>query len=357
MEPKALIPKTSGQICWESPANIALVKYWGKHSIQLPMNPSLSFALKESVVKICVDYEIDPEARLELLSFLFNNHPREGFALRIQNYLSALVSLFPFLQHTRLRIRSESTFPHSAGIASSAAAFSALALCVSSIEAEINKQTPGGTDFLKKASFSARLGSGSACRSIYDGFVLWGKTGLLSGSSDEFAIRLDEGMVHTGFRRLKDSVLIVDSHTKKVSSSEGHALMQQHPYRDKRVEQASLNLKKLLQALKEGDFETFGEVTENEALSLHGLMMSSNPGYILMQPNTIRLLRMIRDFRRETGIHVYFTLDAGPNIHLIYKETDAGKVVPFIKSDLTTYSEDGRWIDDAMGGGPRKLIG
>jgi len=357
MKPKAPIPEISGQICWESPANIALIKYWGKYSVQLPINPSLSFVLRQSVVKICMDYEIDPKTRLQLLSFSLNDHSREDFASRIQGYLSSLVPWFPFLQHAQIRIHSQSTFPHSAGIASSAAAFSALALCLCSIEAKINNNTTDGADFLRKASFAARLGSGSACRSIYDGFVLWGKTGLLSGSSDEFAIRLDEGMVHTGFRRLKDSVLIVDSHTKKVSSSEGHALMQQHPYRDKRVEQASLNLKKLLQALKEGDFETFGEVTENEALSLHGLMMSSNPGYILMRPNTIRLLKLIRDFRRDTGTHLFFTLDAGPNIHLIYKETDAGKVVPFIKSDLTTYSEDGRWIDDAMGGGPRKLIG
>ncbi len=356
MKPKAPIPEISGQICWESPANIALVKYWGKHSVQLPINPSLSFVLRQSVVKICMDYKIEPKTRLQLISFSLNGHPREDFASRIQGYLSSLEPWFPFLQHAQIRIRSQSTFPHSAGIASSAAAFSALALCLCSIEAEINHNTTNGEGFLRKASFAARLGSGSACRSVYDGFAIWGNTRLLKGSSDEFAVRLDEAMVHSAFHRLKDSILIVDSRSKKVSSSDGHALMQQHPFREKRIEQANRNLEKLVLSLKTGDIKTFGEIIENEALSLHSLMMSSNPGYILMRPDTIRLLELIRDFRRETGTHLFFTLDAGPNIHVIYNENDAGKVVPFIRSELVQYCENGRWIDDSKGDGPRMLV-
>lgn len=356
MKPKAPIPKISGQICWESPANIALVKYWGKYSVQLPINPSLSFVLRHSVVKICMEYHIDPKNRFQLISFSLNDHPRDDFASRIQGYLSSLVPWFTFLKHAQISIQSQSTFPHSAGIASSAAAFSALALCLCSIEAEINHNTTDHAGFLKKASFVARLGSGSACRSVYDGFALWGNTKLLKASSDEYAVRLDEAMVHNGFRHLKDSILIVDSRTKKVSSSDGHALMQQHPFREKRIEQANRNLETLVLSMKTGDIKTFGEIIENEALGLHGLMMSSNPGYILMRPNTIRLLELIRDFRHDTGTPLFFTLDAGPNIHVIYHENDTGQVVPFIRSELAKYCEDGRWIDDSKGDGPKRLV-
>lgn len=351
---KTGLPKASGRICWQSPANIALVKYWGKYPLQIPMNPSLSFVLKESVVKICMDYLIDPGSPFQLVSFLLNGQVNAVFKSRIQKYLESLVPFFPFLQHAQLHIDSESSFPHSAGIASSAAAFSALALCICSIEETIGREAADGDEFLRKASFISRLGSGSACRSLYDGMVLWGKTDLQAGSSDDFAIRLGESKVHRSFLNIKDSVLIVNSDRKKVSSSAGHALMHHHPYREQRKEQASANLKKLLNALEKGDMSLFGKVIENEALSLHSLMMSSNPGYILMHPNTIRLLEKIRDFRTETGIQAYFTLDAGPNIHLLYSEADATHVIPFIKDELAGLCQNGRWIDDGMGPGPQK---
>ncbi len=348
-------PRTSGQTCWQSPANIALVKYWGKYPVQIPMNPSLSFVLKGSVVKICMDYSIDPDSPFELVSFSLNGQVNDIFKSRIDNYLEGLVPFFPFLKHAQIHIDSESSFPHSAGIASSAAAFSALALCVCSIEAEISGKAPGTEAFLRRASFMARLGSGSACRSIYDGMVLWGKTEQLPGSSDEYAVKLEIRHVHRRFMKMKDAVLIVDSGTKKVSSSAGHALMHHHPYREQRKEQASANLGRLLNALQRGEMPLFGEIIEDEALNLHSLMMSSSPGYILMHPNTIRLLEKIREFRRETRAHAYFTLDAGPNIHLIYPESDAAQVIPFIRDELTSLCRDGRWIDDGMGTGPERI--
>lgn len=348
---KSVFEAAQGSVSWKSPANIAIIKYWGKYPVQLPMNPSLSFVLKNSVVKIRMDYEIKTGDHFRLAHFSINGSQNDAFKKRIAGYLEGLTEHFPFLQHTRLRIESTSTFPHSAGIASSAAAFSALALCLCSIETEIHSGKPE-KEFFQKASFMSRLGSGSACRSVYDGMVVWGKTPYLPGSSDEYAVRLDDQSVHPDFFSLRDAVLIVDSRQKNVSSSAGHALMHQHPYRSARKHQAENNLKRLLSALKEGDFRTFGEVAENEALSLHSLMMSSDPGYTLMHPNSLRLIEKIRDFRRETNIPLYFTMDAGPNVHLLYPAEYSDRLVPLIRDELAELCEDGKWIDDAMGQGP-----
>ena len=344
--------KATGRQCWESPSNIALVKYWGKFPGQIPMNPSLSFVLKKSVVRICMEYDIQPKNSFKLVDFRLNDKENAGFANRIATFLSGLHAHFPFLEHAHVRIASESTFPHSAGIASSAAAFSALALCLCGIEATLHGKDTRGKEFLQKASFIARLGSGSACRSLYDGMVLWGQNEFIQESSDEYAVRLDNTRIHPDFGSLRDAILIIDDGTKPVSSSEGHALMQSHPFRDKRIGQANENLNRLLLALSGGNMKLFCEVVEHEALSLHSLMMSSNPGFILMKPNTIHAIERIRNFRQNTGLDICFTLDAGPNIHLIYLEKDRTAVQAFIKNELLNLCKEGKWIDDAMGEGP-----
>lgn len=348
--------QTTGEVGWQSPANIALVKYWGKYPLQTPMNPSLSIALKESVVRIRVVYEVSESKAFQLKDFHLNGESRPDFAERIQKYLLGLSEHFPFLKTAQLRISSESTFPHSAGIASSAAAFSALALCVCSMDEKINARPANKEVFLKQASFLARLGSGSACRSVYPGMVLWGKTDQFSETSDNHAWPLPEDHIHPSFRNIRDTILIADSQSKAVSSSAGHALMQNHPYRDQRKQQAQENLVDITDAIKSGDWEWFGEVVENEALSLHSLMMSSKPGYILMHPNTLKMINKIRSFREETQVPAYFTLDAGPNIHLIYPASEHKRLNAFIMDELVSYCENQRWIEDEAGPGPQELI-
>ncbi len=343
----------SGQVSWESPANIALIKYWGKHPVQLPMNPSLSFVLKKSVVRICIDYAIQAGQASGFTGFLINGRENKSFSERIALFLRDVDPHFSFLKHATLKISSESTFPPATGIASSAAAFSALALCLCSVEAKLNNTAPEGSVFFRKASNIARLGSGSACRSVYPGMVVWGQTKSVSGSDDHYAIPLKPETVAPVFHSLQDSILIVNSSPKKVSSSKGHAMMHHHPYREARKEQAFSNLDRMLRAMQTGDLDTFGEVTENEALSLHSMMMSSSPGYVLMHPNTFRIIELIREFRRQTAIPAYFTLDAGPNIHMIYPQKEVEKVRPFIKEEVLPLCEDGKWIDDGMGNGPR----
>ncbi len=353
---KTKIPDDAeGKICWKSPANIALIKYWGKETGQIPMNASLSFSLKKSVVKACMRYKVSITGEGGLQSFKVNGEENETFARRIKDYLLSLYPYFPCLGRLDLEIETHSTFPHSAGIASSAAAFSALALCLCSLEEALYGGKNQDEDFFRKASYMARLGSGSACRSVYDGFALWGETRHYQTGSNLFATRLFEQDVNPLFNTLQDAILVADSSAKKVSSSSGHAMMKNHPFRESRIEQVELNMQKFLNAIKEGDEKTFVEVIENEALTLHGLMMTSDPGYLLMKPGTLEMIEKIRNFREETGINVGFTLDAGPNIHLIYFEKDAKKVRPFITSGLAPYCQNGLWMDDGMGTGPGKI--
>lgn len=353
---KNKIEHLRGEVSWESPANIALVKYWGKFSGQLPMNPSLSFTLRESVVRIRMKYSLVGDTPSGLRSFRLNGKPNPKFQDRIGKYLVAMQAHYPFLKQAVLDIESESTFPHSAGIASSAAAFSALALALSQLEVkQAGFHNPDESAFLKKASFAARLGSGSACRSVYGGFTEWGKSAHLQDSSDDFAIKISDADIHPDFRNLHDAILIVDDSEKKVSSSAGHALMNGHDFRESRIVQAEKNLGDLLAVLKNGDQERFADIVENEALTLHGLMMSSRPGYILMKPGTIALIDKIRDFRQSQNIYFCFTLDAGPNIHLIYLEKDAARVRPFIQQELLPHCINGRWMDDGVGSGPQKI--
>ncbi len=348
--------KASGRVCWESPANIALIKYWGKRPVQLPLNPSLSFVLRNSVVRITMDYALADAGRDPgLKSFTLNGRRRPFFQHRVAIYLQHLKPYFSFLSHFVLSVKSESSFPHSAGIASSAAAFSALALCLCSIEQELTGHVVRNEEFFRQASFLARLGSGSACRSMEGGFVLWGETPMVAGSDNKFGVRIPKVRVHPAFTDLGDAILIVDDQEKKVSSSEGHELMKKHAYRANRKRQALDNLEEMLMVLHEGDSFRFVSLIENEALSLHALMMASRPGYLLMKPNTLAILERIRAFREKSGIHLAFTMDAGPNVHLIYLHRDAKAVEGFIRKDLLKFCKDGRWIADGMGNGPSEI--
>jgi diphosphomevalonate decarboxylase len=210
-------------------------------------------------------------------------------------------------------------------------------------------------EFYKKASFLARIGSGSAARSVYPGFVVWGKDKALNYSSDEVAIPIT-GKVHQDFENLYDSILITSSTKKQVTSSTGHGLMENHPYANGRYRQADESLRKLMAALENGNENDFIEVLENEALSLHALMLSSNPGFTLLNNNTWEIINRVINYRTQNNRMIAFTLDAGPNVHLIYKSKDKTEITNFITSELVQFCENRYWIDDEMGHGPEKLL-
>lgn len=349
------ITSHSGTVKWQSPSNIALVKYWGKHGNQLPNNPSLSMTLHASVTITEVEYMLKENGTGLSLDFTFEGKAAPDFESRIANFLKAQSGKYQFLNKVHLKIQSSNTFPHSSGIASSASAFSALAVCIVNMnEAIVGNKYPEKT-FYQEASELARLGSGSAGRSLYNGYVVWGKHQSFPNYSNDYAVPVASD-IHPVFENYYDAILIVSGEKKKVGSSAGHALMERHPFAQARYAQANQNLVLLHKVLETGDLAQFIEIVENEALSLHGLMMSSTPGYMLMKQNTLLLIEKIRSFRSESKIPVCFTLDAGPNIHLLYPQQYREKVIPFIKSELLSFCDNRRWIDDKMGKGPVQII-
>lgn len=345
---------TAGTVAWQSPSNIALVKYWGKFGRQYPRNPSISFTLATAHTDTKVHYESKSVADGISLDFLFEGQANEAFRLKMVKFLASITDIFPFLPHLHLNISSSNSFPHSSGIASSASSMSALALCLCSIEQEILGKSVAANDpvFLQKASYIARLGSGSACRSVYARAAVWGTSAAVVGSSNDYAVPFND--LHSVFDDYQDSILIVSRAEKKVSSRAGHALMNGNPYAAIRYEQAHQNLTTLIEVLKNGDLTQFVEIVEAEALILHALMMCSTPSYLLMRPNTLQVIEKIRQFRADTGHPVCFTLDAGPNVHVLYPKNITAQVTDFINAELLPFCEGGYWIADKMGGGSKK---
>ena len=338
------------KVTWQSPSNIALIKYWGKHGEQLPNNPSLSFTLSECHTTTEL-YWKEGDGHVELL---FNGEKKEKFTARAYDYLRSIDSYLPFLKEVDLHIDSVNNFPHSAGIASSASAMSSLALCLCSLEEKIYRKKMSKEEFLNKASSLGRLGSGSAARSVHGGFVSWGVSPKLPDSSDEYGSPLPFE-VHENFSDMCDTILIVDEGIKAVSSSQGHKLMANHPFAQQRFKQANKNFADLLKALKKGDEANFIRIVETEALNLHALMMSSNPGYILLKADTLHIIHKIRAFRELSCTPICYTLDAGPNVHLLYHKKDSPEVEEFITQDLLLYCSEKYRINDQIGTGPKKL--
>ncbi|MEO6813461.1 MAG: hypothetical protein ABI172_05985 [Ginsengibacter sp.] len=339
-----------GKIIWRCPSNIAIVKYWGKKEGQIPSNSSLSMTLSHSFTEIELDFNDRKTTSGIELDYFFENKKNAEFENRVRKYLDEQSGFFPVLNRYAVRMNSRNSFPHSAGIASSASAFGAVALSLLDASFIVNNQLLDDS-FFRQSSELARKGSGSACRSMYSGFVLWGKNEFMQGSSNEFAVPVLS--VHDNFKRLHNAILIVDNSPKKISSSIGHSLMDQNVYAKSRFAQANERTSQLIKVLANGDFEEFIKIAESEALTLHAMMMTSENYYLLMKPGTLSAINKITTFRKETGIPVCFTLDAGPNVHLLYPEADKNKVEYFIKNDMK--DNIGAVIFDKIGMGPQKI--
>ncbi len=231
------VKNLQGKTKWSSPSNIALVKYWGKKGEQIPANPSISFTLNNCKTTTEIDYEIDENRTTLEFSFLFEGKENKSFEPKLNTFFSRIEQYLPFLKHAKLSISSSNSFPHSSGIASSASAMSALSVCLMDIEREF--VSISDEDYIQKASFLARLGSGSACRSLFPTLASWGETAAFDNSSNLIATPYTES--HDVFKTYKDTVLLVDKGQKKVSSTIGHNLMINHPFAERRFEQAHEN--------------------------------------------------------------------------------------------------------------------
>lgn len=338
------------KVSWTSPSNIALVKYWGKYPVQIPANPSVSFTLSKALTKLSIIAE-ESSAKEINVDFYFENELNEKFKVKIVKFLSTQLERFPWLLDFHLIMHSENTFPHSSGIASSASSMSALNLALLSLDQEITGHKSRPEDFFKEASDLSRQASGSAGRSVYPMLATWGEIDSIMDSSNLFARPVDKNDVAPIFHNYCDSIVIVDAGEKSVSSRAGHALMETHPFAEQRYARARYNLAKLLVAMKDGDMKTFIEVVEEEALMLHSMMMTSVPSYILLKPDSLMLIEKIKEFRNVQKIPVCFTIDAGPNIHLLYPAEHKAAVQAWLTSEFSSY----QIIHDEVGNGPVHL--
>lgn len=349
------IEASKGKSTYSAPSNIALIKYWGKYKNQIPANPSISFSLDHSKSTTSFEYQPKKNDGEISIDFLFEGEKNDAFKERIVKYFESLKALLPMLTMHHFRISSSNSFPHSSGIASSASSMSALAMNIVDMLNQLSSQALVPADFLKLSSYLARLGSGSAARSVYGGFAVWGASEFFENSSDLFAIPADSQEIHPVFQNLNDDILIIEKGMKQVSSSAGHNLMNTHPFASARFDLARSRMGEMKEILRSGNLEEFGKLVENEALMLHSMMMTSNPSYILFKPNTIAAIESIWDYRNSENVPVFFTLDAGANVHLIYPVEYETKVRSFIDSNLVVYCENAAYLCDKLGHGPEKI--
>jgi diphosphomevalonate decarboxylase len=332
-----------GEVKAECSSNIALIKYWGKFDMQLPANPSISYTLTESFTETTIKFKKSNDFSVKLY---LDDQIQERFTSKIYAYFRSIKKYLPFIDNYSYTIYTKNSFPHSSGIASSASGFGALALCLMKMCELLGESTT--KDFqLMKASFLARLGSGSACRSIYRGLVVWGKSSDITPSSDLYALPFPYE-ISPIFKEIQDTILLVHEGYKQVSSSIGHSLMNGHPYATSRFKEANKNLSEICEIIQSGDLDRFGKIVEQEALALHAMMMTSTPPYILIKPNTLAIIDKVWKFRQDSKAHLYFTLDAGSNIHLLYPEREKSLINSFIKNDLIKYTENGNLISDRV---------
>ncbi len=288
-------------------SNIALIKYWGKRdaSLNIPLNDSLSMTLSAAVTTTTVEWDEDL-SQDEL--YLDGERVLDGRALRVSRYLDRIREAY---YRCSARVVSQNSFPAGTGIASSASGFAALAAAAIAAFGE-------GLPDERELSRWARRGSGSACRSVSGGFVEWcGGTGDANSFGKPFcpAEHWD----------LRDMVVVVSRAPKLISSSQGHEIAAAHPFMEARQALLPGRMLAAKGAVVGRDFSTLGTLVEHEALEVQGIMMSGQPAALYMQPETVALLHRIRMWRAE-GLPVYFTLDAGPNVHVLCRGEDSAEV-------------------------------
>ena len=288
-------------------SNIAFIKYWGNadESLRLPANPSRSMNLEGVTTVTTVTWGGEPGA--DTLSI--NGAPADPKATqRVSHHLDAIRRRLGL--ETRADVISENNFPMGAGIASSASSFAALTLAAVT--------AAGATLSERELSCIARLGSGSASRSIPAGYVEW-CTGNTHEESAAYTI------APASHWDLVDIVGIISTGHKDVGSREGHGTALSSEYQPARVASAPARLERCKEALFARDFAKFAEVVEYDSNMMHAVMMTSQPALFYWQPVSLLLMDSVRRWRSE-GLSVCYTLDAGPNVHCLTTAQDADEI-------------------------------
>ena len=329
-----------------APSNIALLKYWGKdpQGIQWPSNNSISMTLSNCHTRTSAAAFGDiREGSVDEISLekIVEASSKKSID-RVQSFLNLLREETGY--RAALRIKSENSFPAGAGIASSASGFAALtvaALAAWTRSKNWEELRDQGYGVHKLAKF-ARMGSGSACRSLLGGFVQWRK----GDSPESQSISLLAPASHWD---LSDLIAVVDRHEKTTSSSEGHKIAQTSPLFCTRVLGIPEKEQLICEAIEDQDLEKLGFVLESEALDMHAVMMSSTPSLNYLSPKTFEILAWVRESRRKLSTPAYFTLDAGSTVHIL-TETHAAET--WRKAFQERWGDIVHLIEDRVGNGP-----
>lgn len=276
--------------------NIALVKYWGKENEELiiPANSSLSLTLDEFYTDTSVHFDESLSSdEVTLNGKVIEDEKITKFMdiIRKKSNINAFA-----------RIESTNHVPTSAGLASSASAYAALAAAGS--------KAYGLNLSQKGLSRLARRGSGSATRSIFGGFAAWNKgtdDESSYGYSIEDPVKMDINMI----------AIILDNQPKKISSRKGMKIsIKTSPYYQSWIKQTTADFQIIEEAIKENDFTTLGKTAELNAMRMHSLTLSSDPSYLYINADSLKVINMVKELR-ENGVECYYTMDAGPNVKII----------------------------------------
>jgi diphosphomevalonate decarboxylase len=326
-----LAEMSSGTATAISHPNIAFIKYWGNrdNNLRLPTNGSISMNLSGLTTQTCVTF--DPELRADTMAL--NGVLAGGKTLaRLAAFLDVVRGLAGVTVFAS--VTTENNFPTGAGIASSASAYAAMALAAS--------RAMGLNLVERDLSRLARLGSGSACRSIPGGFVEWQK-GQNDSDSYAFSIAPPE------YWALVDLVAVVQSERKPVGSSEGHTIAASSPLQNARLAGAERRLDACRQAILQRDFEALGQVVELDSNLMHAVMMTSTPPLFYWQPASLAIMKQVSQWRQK-GLPVCYTLDAGPNVHVLCPESVSAQI-----RSMLLAMPDVRQVLRAAPGGPARL--
>jgi diphosphomevalonate decarboxylase len=292
-------------------SNIALIKFFGKsdNNLRIPTNNSLSMSLS-AVTMTTVEFSDNyPEDGIQMIGETLSEIEKN----RIIRHLDRIRKIAN--KNLSAKVVTQNSFPKSTGIASSASGFAALTVAgTKAIGLDMSE---------KELSTLARLASGSACRSIPSGYVEWEK-----GNSHETSFA--HSIYPPGYWDLRDLVVVVEKSPKKISTSAVHEMAKTSPFFVKRLTGMDEKIKCLKNAFDKKNFEMFGEIVEHEAFNMHAVMMTMNPPVIYWTPQTVEIIMGIHNLRAQK-IPVYFTLDAGPNVHCICEGKYEKQILSYLK--------------------------
>jgi len=323
---------TNGAAAAVSHPNIAFIKYWGNRQddLRLPANGSISMTLGGLLTRTSVRFD----SQLEADQLTVNGQPAsEEARLRVSAHLDYIRSLSRSAEYAV--VESQSDFPSAAGLASSASAFASLTLAAcAAASLELDP---------RDISRIARRGSGSACRSVFGGFVE-----AYTGETDLYGYA--QQLAAPDHWDLVDWIVVSSQEPKQVGSSEGHRLAAASPLQATRVADTPRRLNLCRQAILGRDFAALASVVEQDSNLMHAVMLTSQPALMYWQPETVQLMQAIRRWR-EQGLSVCYTVDAGPNVHCLCRGEQAEQVV----HQLESLVPEARLIRSGPGG-PARLV-